>query len=37
LLDLLADGQTGYVVDRFGVSIAAGLRRFGSLEAKLMA
>jgi glycosyltransferase involved in cell wall biosynthesis len=26
-----ADGETGYVVDRTGVSMAAGLRRFGSL------
>jgi glycosyltransferase involved in cell wall biosynthesis len=31
LRDLLADGETGYVVDRIGVSMAAGLRRFGSL------
>jgi hypothetical protein len=31
LRDLLADGETGYVVDRTGVSMAAGLRRFGSL------
>jgi glycosyltransferase involved in cell wall biosynthesis len=31
LRDLLADGETGYAVDRTGVSMAAGLRRFGSL------
>jgi hypothetical protein len=31
LRDLLADGETGYAGDRIGVSMAAGLRRFGSL------
>jgi glycosyltransferase involved in cell wall biosynthesis len=31
LRDLLVDGETGYVVDRTGASIAAGLRRFGGL------
>jgi glycosyltransferase involved in cell wall biosynthesis len=31
LRDLLVDGETGFVVDRTGVSIAAGLRRFGHL------
>jgi glycosyltransferase involved in cell wall biosynthesis len=31
LRELLVDGETGYVVDRSGVSIAAGLRRFDHL------